>query len=133
MSSALFVCTNCGVFHMEPDAECCGVELVPIEQALGSQDTLFELSGNDRALNVLHHLKADYAAASDRVTKTKAKLGEAALARDAAAETLMDFYKLTTAGATTSGERGLLERVADEVNGGALDTDGVTVRAETRS
>lgn len=72
----------------------------PVEKAIGMQDRLFELSGNDKALNVLHKLKNDYEAASSTVAKAERKLVELGHARDAAAETLLDFYRLTIESAT---------------------------------
>jgi coenzyme F420-reducing hydrogenase beta subunit len=96
----MFVCKTCGDFHAEASAVCCGQVVTPLEEAIGVQDKLFELTGNDKAQNVLHSLKALYESAAESVRKTESKLVERHM-KEQAAETLLNFYKLTVESAGT--------------------------------
>jgi hypothetical protein len=91
----MYVCEVCGKMHDEPSAICCGQLVTPLEKALGLQNQLFELTGNDRAQNVLQVLKSGYEGAAQNVTKAENKLVELRLMKEAAAETLLNFYKLS--------------------------------------
>jgi hypothetical protein len=90
----MYLCQRCGDMSIEAGVHC-GEPMEPLEKALGFQDQLFELEGNDRAQNVLHHLKNDYEAAGQAVAKAEEKLLLAHSLKDATANTLLDFYKLS--------------------------------------
>jgi hypothetical protein len=91
----MYVCKTCGDFHTEAIAVCCGAVVAPLEEALSLQTKLFELTGNDKAQDVLAALKGNYESAADAVRKTENKLVEQKVIKEQAAETLLNFYKLT--------------------------------------
>lgn len=141
----MYVCKTCGTFSTDA-GECCGTERIPLDEAIGTQEKLFDLEGNDRARHVLHRLKGIYEATCGAVSKAEDKLESKIAQREAAGAVLIDFYNLTVqseasdavfAGTETEwaievdkSVKPLLEEVVDEINAGALDGDGVTVTVE---
>jgi hypothetical protein len=129
----MFACQKCGTIELEA-GDCCGEPRIPLEEAIGMQEQLFELSGNDRAQHVLHRLKSIYELAAQRVVKASDKLDELVRQREATGAVLIDFYKLTLApqveSSVSQAAPSLLQKVADRVNAGELDSPGTTVRVE---
>lgn len=97
----LLVCKHCGTFDTEAEnGRCkhCGGEVEPLDQAMDSQLQLFEITGNDRARNVLARLKAWVQHAGTKRERAERRLAEAADEYERACATLMDFFKLTVEG-----------------------------------
>lgn len=90
----MFVCEVCGTMHVEK-AMCCGQETKPWEVAIGDQIQLFELSGNEKAENILRVLKMIYEGAVEKANKAAEKALAAKQAADKAGANLIDFYSLT--------------------------------------
>jgi len=101
VDATLFVCLDCGTFDTEaPNGRCksCGGEVQPLDQAMDRQLQLFEISGNDRARNVLRRLQAWVQSAGDKRERKAKALADAEAEYERAGATLMDFFKLTAEG-----------------------------------
>ncbi len=92
----MHICKSCGDIHTNPSALCCGEVVIPLEEALGFQSRLFDLTENEKAQDVLNTLKANYEGAAEKLNKARQKVAEASIQKEAAATTLLNFYKLTT-------------------------------------
>lgn len=95
--ATIYMCKACGMLHEDPEAVCCGERVGTLDEAFERQGRLFELTGNEKAQNVLDSLKAVYTDANTAVARARRRYNDAVRARELAAEALTDFYALTVA------------------------------------
>jgi len=107
---------------------------IPKEEDAMTEDRLFEPTDYDRRKNVERALIETISHIQERILETQKRIADLYEDLERAETALADFRVLEPERADANGVPlgGVMDRVAEVVNAGALDHDGVTVRAEVR-
>lgn len=96
----MHTCMECGIVVIDADVtgrmtcEKCGETLVPLEDAICGQLSMFKPSDQERAKSILDKLVADHVKAVADVRKAAEKMVQAQVVAEAAAKLVVDFWAL---------------------------------------
>lgn len=97
----MHTCLECGLIVIDADmtgrtsCEKCGESLVPLDEAIGAQLSLFKPSDQQKARNILDKLVADHQKAVADVRKAAEKMVQLQVIAEASAQLVVDFWSIS--------------------------------------